>query len=909
MASALEEYRKKRDFKRTREPAGDAARKSKADKGTLAFVIQKHHASQLHFDLRLEVDGVMKSWAVPKGPSRDPSVKRLAMRVEDHPIAYNSFEGTIPKGEYGGGTVMIWDHGTYTSPDGDGSEDAVRAALDKGTLKFTLHGDRLQGHMDDCPDAEGKQWLLIKHSDEYDVKDDDVAAEDVASVVSGRTMSEIADGSAPTSEPAGPMPPKPGKRGSVTSVAKNARKVAAKSTSRASVADTARASSLLPMLATAGTEMPADGDWAFEPKYDGVRVLAFADGNAVALVSRNGIDKAAQFPEVVDALAELGKHRRKPFVLDGEIVPRKGRSVGRFQDLQQRIGQTNSATIAQHVKDAPVALVAFDLLLDGKSPLVDEPWTTRRKHLDALLSADLSPALILGDVAAGAANGKKMLARAKKAGWEGIMAKKTDAKYTPGERTKAWRKIKIEGQQELVVGGWTEPRNSRQHLGAVLVGYWKGDDFVYAGRVGGGFTEESLATTFAKLHPLERKTSPFATEPPREGGTVHWVRPEVVVEVKFNEWTGDGRLRQPIFLGVRDDKEARAVVREPVATEPTERGNGKSSMKKHAASRTKSTTNVAPVDDGDRGVTNALRQIEDSGGKGDVDIPGAAPLHVTNLGKVYFPKVRASKGDLMRYYDRVSDALLPQIAGRPLVLKRYPDGVDAKPFFQQNAADDVPADVRVETVPSESTPGRRLIGGDLYTLLYCTQLGCIDVNPWHSRVGSLDYPDYTILDLDPGPKATFATIVKVAKAIKELLDAAKLVAGVKTSGSRGLHIVIPLPPDTDEDACKLVAQILAEQTARELPNEATTVRSVNARPPGTVYVDYLQNIVGKSVASVYSVRPREKATVSAPLAWDELTGRLNPERFTMDVVVDELAERAAIWAEAMSAKNRLDALS
>ncbi|MEO7086273.1 MAG: DNA ligase D, partial [Gemmatimonadaceae bacterium] len=620
---------------------------------------------------------------------------------------------------------------------------------------------------------------------------------------------------------------------------------------------------------------------------------------AVALVSRNGIDKAAQFPEIVDALVALGKRRKKPFVLDGEVVPRKGKSVGRFQDLQQRIGQMNAATIAQHMKDAPVALVAFDLLLDGAEPLVDEPWTTRREHLERLLSATLPDALILGDVDTGKSSGPRMLAKAKRGGWEGIMAKRATATYRPGERTKDWRKVKIEGQQELVVGGWTEPKNSRQHLGALLVGYWSGDDFVYAGRVGGGFTDSALSQTFAKLHPLERKTSPFSVEPPREGGTVHWTKPDLVVEVKFNEWTSDGRLRQPIFLGLRDDKDARAVVREDVPT--------KAHMKTVTPRRTRSRAGVANAK-GD-GVVQALTDIEASGGKGVVEIPGAGTLNVTNLGKVYFPKVKKTKGDLMRYYAQVAPALLPFIADRPLVLKRYPDGVGASPFFQQNASDDTPAPVRVETVPSESTPGRRLVGGDLYSLLYCTQLGCIDVNPWHSRVGSLECPDYTILDLDPDPKATFATIVKVAKTIKDLLDSANLVAGIKTSGSRGLHIVIPLPPHTNEEASKLVAQILAEQTVVELPKAATTVRSVSARPAGTVYVDYLQNIVGKSVASVFSVRPREGATVSTPLAWSEVTGRLNPGRFTMDVVLDELEDRGAIWREAMSEKNKLDALS
>ncbi|MEP6620021.1 MAG: ATP-dependent DNA ligase, partial [bacterium] len=308
-------------------------------------------------------------------------------------------------------------------------------------------------------------------------------------------------------------------------------------------------------------------------------------------------------------------------------------------------------------------------------------------------------------------------------------------------------------------------------------------------------------------------------------------------------------------------------------------------------------------------VASALEEIETNGGNGVVEISGAEPLKVTHLGKVYFPKVMRTKGELMRYYDRVAPALLPIIDGRPLVLKRYPNGVDAEPFFQQNAPDDAPSSLRVETVPSEGASGRRIIGGDLYTLLYCTQLGAIDVNPWHSRIGSLDCPDYTILDLDPGAGATFTTVVHVARCLKELLDAAGLVAGVKTSGSRGLHIVVPLPPGTTEEAARLVAEILATQAAHEMPKEATVTRAVKARPEGTVYVDYLQNVVGKSVASAYSVRPRPDALASAPLAWSEVTGRLKPARFTMDRMIAELDERSAIWNEAMAATNRLDGIT
>jgi len=548
----LVEYRRKRDFSRTREPPGGGNQRV----GTLAFVIQKHDASHLHFDLRLELDGVMKSWAVPKGPSRDPSAKRLAMQVEDHPIAYNAFEGTIPQGEYGGGTVMIWDRGTYTSPDGD--EDAIRQALERGTLKFTLEGERLRGTWTlvrlrgrgrGRARASGREWLLIKHADEFVVADDTLASDDVASVVSGRRMDEIAAGSKPVSMPAGPDMPE----------------------------RTARRSS-----------------------------------------SRAASTKAAK--------------------------------------------------------------------------------TTRRRR----------------------------------------------------------------------------PRYSANQSAAVA---------------------------------------------------------------------------------------------------------------------------------------KALDAIEEAGGTGRIDIPAAESLPVTNLGKVYFPKVKRTKGDLMRYYANAAKAILPLIDGRPLVLKRYPNGVEGQPFFQQTAPDNAPSSLRIETVPSETTSGRRIIGGDLFTLLYCVQLGAIEVHPWHSRVGSLGFPDYTILDLDPGPKAAFGSVVAVARAIKALLDDDGLAAGVKTSGSRGLHVVLPLPPKTNQEAALLVAQIIATRVAAEMPKTATVVRSRASRPAGTVYVDYLQNIVGKSVASAFSVRPLTDATVSTPLAWSEVTTRLRPGRFTMDGVLDELDERTKLWRKAMSASNDITVLS
>jgi bifunctional non-homologous end joining protein LigD len=539
----LTEYRRKRDFARTAEPSGDGGTSPKPTrrKHALAFVIQKHAASHLHFDLRLELDGVMKSWAVPKGPSRDPSVKRLAMHVEDHPIDYNTFEGTIPKGQYGGGTVMIWDQGTYEPAEGD--IDSLRTGYAKGSLKFTLHGERLTGSwaLVRMKGQESREWLLIKHADESVVKGDEFATEDSKSAVSGRTMEKIAEGDDPQWQSNRPTP-----------ASSAARAPASRTVSRTAL-------SLRPMLATIGDSMPTGKNWAFEPKYDGIRVLAFTVGESVALMTRNDRDKAAQFPEVVEALIALSGTNERAFVLDGEIVARKGKSLARFQDLQSRIGQTSKTIIANHARNNPATLVAFDLLLVDGKPLIGQPWTERREALESLLEGDLEPGLQLGEAVVG--SGAKLMTRAKRGGWEGIMAKRADSAYVPDTRTRDWLKLKIEGRQEFVVGGWTEPRRSRQHIGSLLLGYWKDGDLMYAGHVGGGFTQETLRSTHSLLAPLERKSSPFADDVDTNE-PAHWTTPKVVVEVKFNEWTAEGKLRQPIFLGVRDDKDPKTIVRE-----------------------------------------------------------------------------------------------------------------------------------------------------------------------------------------------------------------------------------------------------------------------------------------------------------------------------------------------------------
>jgi bifunctional non-homologous end joining protein LigD len=540
----LTAYQRKRDFTKTAEPAGGKRAPAKK-KHKLKFVLQKHAASHLHFDLRLELDGVMKSWAVPKGPSLDPAIKRLAMEVEDHPMEYNTFEGTIPKGQYGGGTVMLWDRGHYTADkavDGDHAA-AMRKGYEKGKIDFTFHGKRVGGSfalVRTQQRGSKPQWLLIKHRDEYAEPGSDIVAENMTSVTTGRTMEEIAGGNSRVWQ----------SNRADQSVRAKPRKTTTKRKADVKISD------ILPMLASLGKEMPTGGNWTFEPKYDGIRVLAFIAPGAARLITRNAKDKTAQFPEIVAELAKLPGRSKKPLVLDGEIVALREGEAARFQDLQGRMHVTNAHSIKRLAKEQPAAFIAFDILLDGEKPIMSEPWHVRRAHLEKRLARKTTPHVWLS---ATSSNGKKMMVEAQKGGWEGVIVKDINAPYQPGKRSKAWQKIKLEKQQEFVVGGFTEPRNSREHIGALLVGFYNDDDeLIYAGHVGGGFSASGLKEMYRRLAPRERKTSPFKTTP-KTNEKAHWVKPEVVVQVRYNEMTNVGKLRQPVYLGVRDDKDARSV--------------------------------------------------------------------------------------------------------------------------------------------------------------------------------------------------------------------------------------------------------------------------------------------------------------------------------------------------------------
>jgi bifunctional non-homologous end joining protein LigD len=637
-----------------------------------------------------------------------------------------------------------------------------------------------------------------------------------------------------------------------------------------------------PMLATLVEAPLVDPALAYEPKYDGIRAIAevAANGRAVRLWSRLGNDKTSQFPEVVDALRAWARRRREPVVLDGEIVAldTRGEPAG-FQQLQGRI----------HVKDEPaasgrVAYILFDLLRVGTRDLTEQTLEERRAQLEALVSRSTSAVIRISEQVHG--DGRDLYDRALASGWEGLIAKRLDSKYRPGKRSPDWCKLKIIQEQEFVVGGWTEPRQSRAYFGALLLGVYDGARLVYAGHTGTGFDSKELARVMARLEPLETRECPFAARP-KTNERPHWVRPELVTQIKFTEWTADDKLRHPVYLGLRDDKRPRDVVREQRA-----RLHG-STTRRIRPKQPGAVSNDTLVDQ--------LRALEDSRRDGTLDLPGGDTLAVTNLHKLFWPALKLTKGDLFRYYAQVAPAILPVLADRPLVMKRFPNGIGAKPFYQHRAQDTMPAGVRVEPVNSDDARPQ-LIGGNLKTLLYTCQLAAISQDPWFSRVQSPGMADQVALDLDPSEGVTFAQVLDVARWIHDELETLGVLALPKTSGSRGLHIYIPLAPNTPYEAGLLFCQLVATLVAEKHPKTATVERAVRARG-ARVYIDYLQNIEGKTLASAYSVRASDYAGVSTPLSWKEVDQGVRREDFTMLTLPARLKAVGDLWEPVRTARG------
>src|SRR5579872_3510601 len=764
---AIEEYRRKRDFEKTPEPAPQPV--SKKSKTALPhFYIQRHDATRLHYDFRLEIGGVLVSWAVPKGPSLEPLSKHLAMHVEDHPMEYGTFEGNIPKGEYGGGSVMLWDEGTWELLGDDPADEQIK----RGDLKFRLHGHKVNGeyalvHMRGR--GKGNEWLMIKKKDEEAKPGWNI--EDFAfSVKTGRTQQEIAENLPPVKKPAkSPAAKKSAsKKNSAPGVEVAALKGAVKAEMPRQVA---------PMLANLADSPPRGDQWLYEIKWDGVRSICYIEDGRAELYSRRGNRCTQQYPELTVLPRQVNATTA---ILDGEIAVLDEQGRPRFNLIQPRISVDDPNSIAHLSRSTPVSLFLFDVLYVDGYDLRAVPLIERKKVLASLVEP--TDRIRVSDHFI--ANGAEMLEAARQSGLEGIIAKRLDSKYE-GRRSSDWVKVKVNTEQEFVIAGFTH--GERSYFSSLILGQYKDGKLVHAGQVGTGFNERSLKEIYSRLEPLITTTSPFgAAIKNRLGRDVTWVKPELVAQIKYLEFTPDGQLRAPVFVSLRTDKEPKEVVRED---EPAN-GDPPPGSVIPAEARTELTVTIE-----------------------------GHPLKFTNLNKVWFPKDHILKREVISYYDSVSDLILPHLRDRPLSLKRYPDGIDADYFFQKNAEDKVPDWVRLEAIDSEhkGAPIHYIIANDRATLLYLANLACIDQNPWMSRLGSLENPDFVLIDLDP-QECSYDLIVEAALLVHHKLEALGLEGYPKTTGGDGMHIYVPLQPAYSYEQVRSFAEILSILVITENPN-------------------------------------------------------------------------------------------
>jgi bifunctional non-homologous end joining protein LigD len=659
------------------------------------------------------------------------------------------------------------------------------------------------------------------------------------------------------------------------------------------------------MLASLADAPLDDPQLVYEPKYDGIRAIveveAHAGAGGVRLWSRLGNDKTRQFPEVVAALRAWSARLKAPVVLDGEVVAldAKGRPTG-FQQLQGRIHLSDGD---EHAGGGTVAFIAFDILKNGRRDLRGRTLLERREELERVFGNPKSPLLRISEMVRG--DGRALYLRALDQGWEGLIAKHVASLYKSGKRTPDWRKLKIVHEQEFVIGGWTDPRQTRSYFGALLLGvYGSGSashqppatdhqpPLVYAGHTGTGFNEKELARVMKLLRPLETKECPFEPRP-KTNERAHWVKPQLVAQIKFTEWTADGKLRHPVYLGLRDDKKPDEVRRE-------DKVRVTAGSERQTAGGTRPRTDGRATGHRANTIVDQLRALEDRRHNGTIELPDGDSLAVTNLHKVFWPRQKLTKGDLFRYYAEAAPFILPAVADRPLVMKRYPNGIDGAPFYQHRVAD-VPSGVRVETV---SVVERRpqIIGGTLKALLYMTQLAAVSQDPWFSRVGSPEAADYAAIDLDPADDVPFARVLDVARWVRDELDAIGAVGVPKTSGASGLHIYVPLPAGTPYEAGLLFCQIVATVVAQKHSAVATVERAVRDRG-ARVYVDYMQNVLGKTLATAYSARASEHAGVSAPLTWKEIDEGVHREDFTINTMPARLKQAGDLWAVMRKSKG------
>jgi bifunctional non-homologous end joining protein LigD len=817
----LQRYREKRNFSKTAEPRGDRTRTN----GN-SFVVQKHAARALHYDFRLELDGVLLSWAVPKGPSLDPKVKRLAMQVEDHPVEYGGFEGEIPRGEYGAGSVIVWDRGTW-SP-----EEEPHEALKKGRLTFELDGEKLHGKFHlvrtSRPSAKRASWLFFKGTDDEARTGDaaDIVNARPESVLSGRGIEDPPDRSWTRKNGAVKKKGPSVKRSAARAVPRVASKKKSASPSPHRVA---LPEFLEPELATLVDAAPEGDGYLHEIKLDGYRILARISGGSVKLLSRRGNDWSSRLPSIVRALAKLPLDDS---ILDGEVVVFAESGVTSFQRLQNSMEAGKDGACFYVVFDAP--------FLDGKD-LRALPLIERKAALaDRLTKKALGKGpLRLGEHVVG--SGGKFFSEACRLGLEGIVSKRIDAPYV-SRRDRSWLKVKCTSVQEFVIGGFTEPEGSRGHFGALLLGVQEKDGLHYVGKVGTGFSAASLGEIMKRLAPLERRKPPFVN-PPRgyEAKGVHWLEAKLVAQVRFAERTDEGILRHASFQGLRDDKPARDVHDE--RAEPTTR----------APARRRKKGGKPPVDSSD---SSLLSRIQ-----------------LSNPDRVLYAEQGIKKRDLAVYYARVAAWMLPHVAERPLTLVRCPEGIGKQCFFQKHPSRGMPD--AIDTFPIAEKKGTKdyLVVHDAAGLLGLVQLGALEIHTWGSKIDAVEKPDQLVFDLDPDTALPAERVIEAATEVRAAVEELGLSAFLKTTGGKGLHVVVPVKPELDWDSVKQFSKSLVEVIAKKKPSRYLTTMTKEKRK-GKIFLDYLRNGRGATAICAYSTRARPGAPVSVPIAWDELEERV-----------------------------------
>lgn len=832
---SLKLYDKKRNFNDTSEPKGKIKKQTTK---RLAFVVQRHKASHLHYDFRLEMEGVLKSWAVPKGPSLHAADKRLAMMVEDHPYDYKDFSGEIPEGNYGAGIVEIWDEGYYTDIDESDyrtAEKNLLAGLKAGNLKFKLFGKKLNGEfaLVKLKKAEDNAWLLIKHKDEYAVEGPYNSEDDT-----------------PAESPINQW---------LQTQSKGSKKKSVKAVEQRSITEPVvekKMEHFIPaMLAQTGENAFDDEDWLFEIKWDGYRAIAELSDSDVKIYSRNGLVFNDRYPETVDALKKLKLNA----VLDGELTVLNEDGLPDFQKLQHY----------SEFRSFPLVYNVFDILFHNGEDVTGWPLIDRKELLKKLLPND--DIIKFSDHIQ--TYGTAFFDAIKERKMEGIMAKRANSLYYPGKRTADWLKIKYTQTEEAIIVGFTEPTGSRKYFGALVLALKKGNELIYAGHTGTGFDASKLKEVYEKLKPLSVNKSPLS-EKVKTNTPVSWVKPVLVCELKFTEVTKDGKFRHPVFLHLREDKDAADVT-----TQNIEAASSVSPGKKSASSVKKRSTN---------------KKAE---GKDAILKAGKYNVTITNKDKVYFPESGITKLDVAAYYDAISELMLPYLKNRPQSLKRNPNGIGDKGFYHKDAGDEAPEFASTFEVASSGSnkPVNYIVCNNKATLLYMANLGCIEINPWHSTTKKPDHPDYFIIDIDPSEKNTLSQIVDAALAVKQVLDKIGAPSFIKTSGATGLHIYVPTGAKYTYDQVKEFARIVCTYAQQLVPEFTTLERNIKKRGTHRIYLDYLQNNPGQTIASVYSIRPRPGATVSTPLEWSEVNHKLVLEDYNIDTILERVKTKGDLF--------------